>query len=128
MKLQGLVYAGAALAAVGGVMSIPAVNAQSAPNGEAIFRQRCASCHRVTEGAPSATGPNLKGVVGRRAASAAPFRYTPALRDSGLTWTPANLDRFLAAPTKTVKGTRMFVALPDAAQRRAVIEYLGRTR
>jgi len=53
------------------------------------------------------------------------FAYSPAMLKSGLTWDEATLDKYLANPMKTVPGTKMvFPGLSDAAQRKAVIEYL----
>lgn len=127
MKNQGLLYAGAILLAAGVASFIPSVAAQPAPSGEAIFRQRCMACHRVAAGEPATAGPNLFGVVNRRAGTGT-FRYSAAMKASELTWTSANLERFLASPTQTVPGTRMFVALPDPAQRRAVIDYLAQAK
>lgn len=101
-------------------------SAQTAPaNGETVFRQRCQACHTATAGQPSRIGPNLAGVVGRKAASAPAFNYSPALKASGLTWTRANLDRYLSGPARMVPGTRMAVALTDNAQRAALITYLA---
>ena len=77
-------------------------------------------CH-----APGGQGPSLKGVVGRKAASLPDFHYSAALAASGLTWTPANLDHFLAGPAAMVHGTAMTVMLPDPAQRRDLISYLA---
>src|SRR5262245_46444738 len=97
----------------------PAAPGLAAPNaaaGEALFKQRCATCHTTQEGQSSMLGPNLAGVVGR-AAAASEFRYTVALRGSGLTWTREQLDAYLAAPTKLVPGTRMVISIPDAADR-----------
>ena len=70
-------------------------------------------------------GPSLTGVVGRPAGSAPGFAYTPALKASGLTWTPANLDRFLVNPAALVPGTAMVVRINDAAQRAALIRFLA---
>ncbi|MDO7836630.1 c-type cytochrome [Sphingobium sp. HBC34] len=104
--------------------AIPAIAAPApTPDGAALYKQRCQMCH----GAPPATtklAPGLVGVVGRRAASA-DFPYSAALKASGLVWTAAQLDTFLAAPAKAVPGTRMVIGVPDAAQRRAVIAYLA---
>ena len=91
--------------------------------GEALFRQRCAVCH-LTGGA-GAQGPGLGGVVGRKAGSGARFGYSKALRASGRIWDKASLDRFLAAPTTLVPGTTMLIAVPDAAQRSQIIDYLA---
>jgi cytochrome c len=96
------------------------------PDGATVFRQRCQTCHSVVPGQPARLGPNLAGVVGRKAA-ATPFNYTPALKGSKLVWTRANLDRFLTAPTRMVPGTRMVMPITDAQQRAAVLDFLTRT-
>lgn len=70
-------------------------------------------------------GPNLAGVVGRKAGAAPGFGYTAALKGSGVTWTPANLDRWLTGPQKLVPGTAMTTIVPDAAERRELIAYLA---
>ena len=41
---------------------------------------------------------------------------------------PFGRGRYLAAPTRLVPGTRMPVAVPDAAQRAAIVAYLARRR
>lgn len=91
--------------------------------GDELFKQRCQSCHSVDEGGPAIVGPNLAGVVGRKA-GATEFRYTPAMKDSGITWTHDQLDAYLAAPMELVPGTRMVVKVPDESARKAIIEYL----
>jgi len=116
----------AALAIAAGLSCTP-VWAQPAPNGETLFKQRCQSCHSVTAARPATLGPSLRGVVDRKAASTA-FRYSEALKNSGLTWNRANLDRYLAAPSKMIPGTRMTVSLTDPRQRAAIIGFLEGVR
>jgi cytochrome c len=119
-RLIGITLAGALLG-----VPLAAATAQSGPpTGEALFRQRCQTCHANVAGRPAGIGPNLAGVVGRKAAST-PFNYSPALKASGLTWTRANLDRFLTGPARVVPGTRMVVSVTDNAQRAALINYLA---
>jgi cytochrome c len=105
----------------------PTFAAPPAAKGEALFRQRCQVCHSVVAAKPAGVGPNLRGVVGRKAA-AATFNYSAVMTQSKITWTKANLDRYLAAPAKMVPGTRMVVAVNDAAQRAAIIKYLSQTK
>ncbi len=105
--------------------SLPAQAQAQAPDGATIFRMRCGSCHTVVPAGRAVLGPNLSGVVGRKAASTT-FNYSPALRASGLTWTRANLDRYIAAPSRMVPGTRMVIAVSDAAQRAALLNFLTR--
>ncbi len=111
----------AALAAL-----VPVVSPVSAagPDGAALFRQRCATCHVAPPGAQLILGPSLAGVVGRKAASTK-FNYSPALKASKLTWTRANLDRFLSGPARMVPGTRMVITVADTQQRAAILDYLA---
>lgn len=94
------------------------------PGGDALFKQRCAMCHAVAPGAKG-IGPNLRGVVGRRAGSQAGFAYSPAMIKLGKPWTPAQLDAYLAAPQKMVPGSRMVLAVPAPADRAAIVAYMA---
>ena len=96
-------------------------------NGEALFRQRCQVCHSVVAAKPAGVGPNLRGVVGRKA-GAALFKYSAAMQQSKLNWTEANLDRYLAAPTKVMPGTKMVIAVADRAQRTEIVKYLSQAK
>lgn len=84
----------------------------------------CSTCHSVEPGR-SGLGPNLGGVVGRKAGSVPGYAYSPAMKTSRIVWTTAKLDAFLAKPQAVVKGTRMFYpGLTDRKARAAVISYL----
>ena len=92
--------------------------------GEAAFAM-CSGCHVAEAGEPSAAGPNLSGVIGRKAGSLDDFAYSDALAASGITWDAAQLDRYLANPEAVVPGTCMAAgAVPDAERRSAIIAYL----
>ena len=101
--------------------------AQPAPDGGKLF-QRCVACHSLDARERGLQGPNLAGVIGRRAGAQAGFEYSPAMRRAGargLTWTEATLDRFLADPEAVVPKTEMFTPpLRNPADRRALISYL----
>ena len=87
----------------------------------------CAACHAPQPGVAN-VGPSLQGVFGRKAATLADFRYSPALKRSGITWTPETLDAFLADPQKAVPNNRMpYAGLPDAADRADLIAFLLKT-
>lgn len=88
----------------------------------AAFLQ-CRTCHGVEPDARGA-GPTMHGVFGRKAGSVENFPYSPALRDSGLTWDRESLDTWLQAPVRMVPGTRMVLSVPNADQRKAIIDYL----
>ncbi len=104
---------------------VTAAHAQQgdAARGEQRFRE-CAACHSVEPGANN-VGPSLAGLFGRQAGSVADFRYSPAMRRSGITWTPQALDEFIADPQKRVPANRMpYAGLTDAAARADLIAYL----
>lgn len=88
----------------------------------------CAGCHTVTPGGVHRFGPNLHGVIGRRAGSLADYPYSTAMRDADIVWTEQTLDAFLRAPSAQVPGTRMVNATVDPERRRQVIEYLQQQR
>ncbi len=119
----------AILAASALPLSAMAVEANADAGGDAatgatIFNARCIACHVIGAGQKGLLAPNLRGLVGRKAAVTG-FSYSSALKASGLTWTKANLETFLAAPGKMVPGTRMVINIGDAHQRADVIAYLA---
>ena len=112
------------LALLAGCALTPA--AMAADSGGQVFKAQCVICH---SGAKGAIGPNLAGVVGRHAGSAPGFGYSPAMKSSGLVWTPAALKLYLANPAKTVKGNRMpYAGLKNAGQLDAVVAFLATQR
>jgi len=99
--------------------------AQSAESGERTFNQQCKSCHTVEKGGPSPLGPNLFGVIGRKAGSAAGFASSDAMKQSGITWDEASLSDYLKDPKAKVPETKMiFAGLKRPAQLADVIAYL----
>jgi cytochrome c len=94
-----------------------------AARGEKRFDE-CITCHSLKEGA-NGVGPSLHAVFGRKAGSLDDFRYSPAMKRSGLTWSPQALAVFIADPQKAVPNTRMPVAgMPGAADRDDLIAFL----
>ncbi len=94
-----------------------------ASRGEHKFVE-CAACHSVEPGVNN-VGPSLAGLFGRKAGTLADFRYSAAMRKSGITWTPQTLDEYIADPQKRIPANRMpYAGLPDAAARADLIAYL----
>ena len=70
--------------------------------------------------------PNLVGVVGRRAGTLPRFAYSPAMVRSNIVWNATNLNAFIAAPQRVVRGTRMsFAGMANAKERTDLIAFLG---
>ena len=102
--------------------AIPAFGAD-ANAGKTFFRAQCALCHSAeANDNGGAQGPSLDGVFGRHSASTG-FSYTKAMKDSGLTWDAATLDRFLNAPTAVVPGSAMVIPVPKKDDRENLVAY-----
>lgn len=112
------------------LMAALAPAASAAPDpGETQYNQRCKACHVIAPGDVSGPiAPNLRGVVGRKAGTGTFKMYSPALKASGLTWTPANLEKYLTSPVKLVPGTRMVIGVSDPAQRKALLAWLAKQK
>lgn len=107
-----------ALMSIGALPVEPAVAAPPDPFAT------CGACHSTASGGASGIGPNLSGIVGAKAGMRPGYPSSAAMKASGIIWSKAMLDRFLAAPTKVVPGTRMTIGVVDAARRQAIIAYL----
>lgn len=95
-------------------------------NGKATFTAMCGVCHSVQETGGPNQGPNLLGVVGRKAGTEPDFpMYSNALKDSKLTWSKKNLDKFLLNPMEKVPNTLMPMLIPDDKTRADVVAYLA---
>jgi cytochrome c len=92
--------------------------------GRTVY-QACMGCHSLDE---DDVGPRHRGVVGRAAGTVPGYAYSPALKRSGLVWSPANLDRWLTNPQSLVPGVKMFFSLSSAKDREDVIAYLAQQR
>ncbi len=89
--------------------------------GEKAFAP-CKACHNFEK---NGVGPDLKGVVGRKAGTYEGYSYSAALKNSGLTWDEANLHEWLKDPKAKVPGTKMiFQGIKDDKKVNDVIAYL----
>jgi cytochrome c len=115
--------------AAGAMIALPTLAlAQDPAAGEKVFK-KCAPCHSIGEGAKikiGAGGPPLNGVIGRKAGSYEAFAYSPAMRNSGLTWDEATFKEYIADPKKKVPGNKMgFPGLKDELEIDDVYAYLS---
>jgi cytochrome c len=92
-------------------------------NGQFLF-MRCQTCHAI-EHTSKKTGPELKGLFGRRAAAISEFDYSKQMTASGIVWTAETLDQYLENPTEFLPGTLMvYGGLPRLKDRLDLIAYL----
>jgi cytochrome c len=94
-----------------------------ADKGKKVFA-KCMACHTLEAG-KNKVGPSLHGIIGRKSGSVEGFTYSDAMKNAGLTWDEATLDKYLTAPKKEVPGNKMaFPGLPKPDDRANVIAYL----
>ena len=91
-------------------LAAPAV-AQDAAKGEKEFN-KCKACHMIQDDAGTdivkggKTGPNLYGVVGRKAGTEEGFKYSDALiklGEAGEVWTVEDLEHYITDPNSYVE-------------------------
>lgn len=116
----------ALLALLMALLPIGAVSAGGdVARGEARF-QECAACHTL-EGGVNNVGPSLHGIFERKAGDIADFRYSPAMKRSGIVWTPETLDKFISDPQAMVPANRMpYAGMTNAGDRADLIAYLSK--
>jgi cytochrome c len=104
--VRSIVIAAALVAAA----ATPAL-AQGAAAGDPAAGEKafvvCRACHQIGPNAKNAVGPELNGVVGRKAGTAPGYEYSAANKNSGITWSADELRPYLANPQAVVKGTKM---------------------
>ena len=89
--------------------------------GKDAYAQRCASCHSIEY---NGTGPAHGGLLGRKAGTVPNFAYSAALKASAVTWSDETLEKWLSDPEKFIPGQKMWISVPDSAERQDIIAYL----
>jgi cytochrome c len=111
------------------VLSGPALAEGDAAKGKESFA-KCGICHQVGRTAHNAIGPELNKIVGRKAATAPGFAYSPGMKklgDEGFTWTAENIDKWITDPKAMLPDSPMaqlFQGISDAQERANIIAYL----
>ncbi len=98
--------------------------AQDAANGEKVFAQ-CRACHQVGETAKNVVGPLLNGLFGRKSGTIEGFSYTPANKNSGITWDEATFSEYIKDPRAKIPGTKMiFAGIKEEAKIKDLVAFL----
>ena len=98
--------------------------AQDAEAGAKVFGQ-CRACHQIGENAKNLIGPKLNGIIGRKAGSIEGFVYSPANKNSGITWDEATFTDYIHDPKVKIPGTKMtFAGMKNEQQIQDLLAYL----
>ena len=95
----------------------------SLERGEELWG-KCRACHSLEPNGRNLVGPRLHGMFGRRAGSVTDYRYSEAMKNSGVIWSDANLDAYLAATQDFMPGNKMYGGLAIAQDRADLLFWL----
>ncbi len=105
------------------VLITPAAAEGDVEKGKKVFK-KCKSCH-VIDKEKNKLGPHLVGIFGRKAGSLEGYKYSKAMKDSQIVWTPETLAEYLRKPKKFIPGNKMvFAGLKKEKQVNNLIAYL----
>jgi len=93
---------------------------------ELQFNGHCRECHSFDKG-DNRLGPTLYGVVGRKAGTVPGFAYSNSVKDSGIVWDEATLDKWITNPGAVIPDNNMaalFGGIDDPSIRAKIIAFL----
>ena len=94
-------------------------------HGEKVFK-KCSACHMIAADGKNKIGPNLWGVIGRKAGAINDYNYSKAMLAYAKEWTFEEMNSYLIKPQAYIKGTKMaFAGLRKEKDRASVILYMN---
>jgi cytochrome c len=119
------IWAGAVVAVIVGVATQASAQSGDATKGQRVFNQQCRACHTLEKDGAQTAGPNLHGVFGRKAGTAAGYEFSDAMKKSGIVWDEATMADYSRDPKAKVSGTKMvFNGVKNAGQLADLVAYL----
>jgi cytochrome c len=103
------------------------LSAYAGDRGAEVYRA-CVACHTLTPDEGNKAGPSLAGIFGRKIATLPGYRYSDALKQMDIVWTPETLAKmFEIGPAVYTPGTKMpEQTVGSVDDRKALVEFLGR--
>ena len=120
-------YSSVVLASLGSALLVTCLSSVVQPlvagnnQGKEAFEKRCTGCHSLDN---DKSGPRLRGVFGRAAASVPSFPYSESIRRAGVTWDSSSLDKWLTDPDGFIPDSDMAFRVTNKEERATIIEYL----
>jgi cytochrome c len=91
---------------IAAALAAASAQAQDLVAGERSWN-KCRACHQIGEGAKNLVGPQLNGLMGRHSGAAEGYSYSPANKNSGITWDEAVFADYIKDPKAKIPGTKM---------------------
>jgi len=105
------------------ILIFSVANAADPVNGKKVFK-KCVACHSLQEG-KNKIGPSLYNLLYRKAGSVEGYKYSKAMKNSGVVWDEESLDEFLTKPRKFIPKTKMsFRGIKNKSLRDDLISFL----
>ena len=105
------------------ILTVSIANTADLVKGKKAFK-KCVACHSLEEG-KNKIGPPLNNLLGRKAGSVKGYKYSKAMKNSGVVWNEESLDKFLTKPRKFITKTKMsFRGIKKKSLRDDIISYL----
>ena len=105
------------------ILIVSIANAADPVKGKKVFK-KCVACHSLEEG-KNKIGPPLNNLLGRKAGSVDGYKYSKAMKNSGVVWDEESLDKFITKPRKFIPKTKMsFRGIKKKSLRDDLISFL----
>ena len=119
------IWPGAVVAVFVGFATQASAQSGDAAKGQRVFNQQCRACHTLEKDGAQTAGPNLHGVFGRKAGTAAGYEFSDGMKKSVIVWDEATMADYNRDPKAKVPGTKMvFNGVKNAGQLADLVAYL----